>query len=732
MVERMRAGAIESTRIVRNPLDVLAQQIVAMCAVDEWAVDDARHRWCGGAANFAELGDDSFTAVLDLLAGRYPSDEFAGLRPRIVWDRLRGTLRARDGAGADRDHQRRHHPRPRPVRRVPPRRHARRRARRGDGLREPAGRDVRARREHVADRPDHARPGHRPPGAGRAGEDAVLARRPARAPDRAGSGDRRVHPRPAPPRPPTTPSPTSGPRPRSTSSRPATSWRTSTSRWRPPARSPTTARSSSSASPTSSATGGSACSRRSVRASTRRGAWPCATCLGERLGVDVQVLWSDDGIVLRLPDAVEHFPVEDLVLDPDRGGGPRRRRAARSSLLRCPRSERPRPERPAPAQAPARRAHARCGSSVRRRPDCSRSRPATPASRSSSRPRASASRTSSTCRRCVGVLRDLPVAQDAHGHRRHARRRRRSRSRSSTRGSPTFMYEGDAPLAERRAAALSLDRDLLRELLGTEELRELLDADALAELELELQRLTPAMHERIRTADDVVDLLRDLGDLSDAELAARVPRPVLIVLVELRETRRVVEVAIAGETRLDRRPRTRRVYRDVLGAALPPGLPAAFTESRADPLVDLVARFARTHGPFTTARHLAVRYGLGTDRLDEALQTLVDADRVVRGEFRPDGTEREWCDAGVLRRTPASEPRPPAPRGRARGTRGPGSLPARVARHGRPAPRHRRAARRADPAAGRRRPRLHAGGRRTAGSRRRLPARPARRADQQR
>src|SRR6185436_18338000 len=101
--------------------------------------------------------------------------------------------------------------------------------------------------------------------------------------------------------------------------------------------------------------------------------------------------------------------------------------------------------------------------------------------------------------------------------------------------------------AERRAAALSLDRDLLRELLGTEELRELLDGDALAELELELQRVTPAMQERIRTADDVVDLLRDLGDLSEAELAARVPPSVLGTLAELRATRRVIEVAVAGE-----------------------------------------------------------------------------------------------------------------------------------------------------------------------------------------
>ena len=198
VVERMRAGAIESTRIVRNPLDVLAQQIVAMCAVDEWDVDDLAAR----RARRRQL--------------RRARRRHVHRRPRpprgpVPVRRVRGAATAhrvgpapRHRAGPrrrrpHRDHQRRHHPRPRAVRRVPPRGHARRRARRGDGLREPAGRDVRPRREHVADRPDHPRPRDRAPGARRAGEDAVLARRPAGPAHRARPGHRRVHARPARP-----------------------------------------------------------------------------------------------------------------------------------------------------------------------------------------------------------------------------------------------------------------------------------------------------------------------------------------------------------------------------------------------------------------------------------------------------------------------------------------------------------------------------------------------------
>ena len=136
VVQRMHDGLIEHTRYPRNPLDVLAQQIVAMCALDEWPVDELA-ALVRRAAPFAELSDEVLSNVLDLLAGRYPSDEFAELRPRIVWERAAGVVRGRAGAAAARGHERRHHPRPRALRRVPARRRAGGRARRGDGLREP-------------------------------------------------------------------------------------------------------------------------------------------------------------------------------------------------------------------------------------------------------------------------------------------------------------------------------------------------------------------------------------------------------------------------------------------------------------------------------------------------------------------------------------------------------------------------------------------------------------------
>ena len=198
VARRMLDGQIESTRYLRNPLDVLAQQIVAHTAA---ARRDARRRRsprsCAASANFAELSDEQFANTLDLLAGRYPSEEFSELRPRVVWNRVTDTVRARDGSKRLAVTSRRHDPRPRPVRRVPARRHAGRRARRGDGLREPAGRDVRARRVDVAHRGHHVPEGHRHAGAGRAGQDAVLARRPPGPPARARPGARRVRARAA-------------------------------------------------------------------------------------------------------------------------------------------------------------------------------------------------------------------------------------------------------------------------------------------------------------------------------------------------------------------------------------------------------------------------------------------------------------------------------------------------------------------------------------------------------
>ena len=206
-----------------------------------------------------------------------------------------------------------------------------------------------------------------------------------------------------------------------------------------------------------------------------------------------------------------------------------------------------------------------------------------------------------------------------------------------------FLYEDDAPLAERRAQALALDTGLLAELLGRSELRELLDAEAMAEVESELQRLPAQRHPR--DVDGASDLLRGVGDLTAAEAAARgVPGE---WLTELVDSRRALVVRIAGEERHVAIEDAGRL-RDALGTALPVGVPEVFTEPVADPLGDLVGRYARTHGPFQPPE-AAARLGLGVAVVVATVQRLTAIGRLVTGEFRPGGSGQEWCDAEVLR-----------------------------------------------------------------------------------
>ncbi len=209
-----------------------------------------------------------------------------------------------------------------------------------------------------------------------------------------------------------------------------------------------------------------------------------------------------------------------------------------------------------------------------------------------------------------------------------------------------YMYEGDAPLAERRAAALSLDRDLLRELLGAEELRELLDPGVLADVELELQCLTDGR--RARGPDELHDVLRKVGDLTAAEIdlrceAAGGPK----WLATLVEERRAIEIGIGDEVRFAAADDAAR-YRDALGCSLPLGLPMAFTDPVARPLEELVGRYARTHGPFL-AVDVARRLSAPIERIEGAIAALLNDERIVLGEFRPEGVQREWCDVDVLR-----------------------------------------------------------------------------------
>ena len=209
-----------------------------------------------------------------------------------------------------------------------------------------------------------------------------------------------------------------------------------------------------------------------------------------------------------------------------------------------------------------------------------------------------------------------------------------------------FMYEGDAPLAERRAQALTIDQDQLRELLGEADLRELLDADAIAQVEEMAQCLTEAA--RARSADGLHDLCLRLGDLSRDELARRVADPELLTHVDrLVRSRRLLELRIAGEKRLLAAEDAAR-YRDGLGIPLPPGLAAALLEPVAHPVLELVRRYARTHGPFLLSE-AANRFALDTEAVEQALRQLAHEGRVFEGGFRPGGLHREWCDAEILR-----------------------------------------------------------------------------------
>ena len=367
------------------------------------------------------------------------------------------------------------------------------------------------------------------------------------------------------------------------------------------------------------------------------------TRLQERLGPGAQVLWSDDGIVIRLPEAVDTIPVDDLVFTPEEieeavvatlpgtalFASIFREASARALLL--------------PRRMPGRRTalwqqrqrSADLLSAAGRYPEFPMLLEAT--------------------RECLRDHFDVPALQELMAS--LASRRTRMIAVDTERASPfaqsllfawiaVFMYEGDAPLAERRAAALSLDRDLLRDLLGSEDLRELLDPAALDAVELELQRLVDGR--RARSLDGVHDLLRDLGPLGDDEIAARSDPPVRDAVDRLVTERRVFRVAIAGVERVAA-VEDAGLLRAGLGATLPDDVPSVFKEAPEHPIEDLVARFARTHGPFVTA-DIAPRLGIGADRVREALEALAAVDRVVHGEFRPGGIEREWCDTDVLRR----------------------------------------------------------------------------------
>src|SRR5438270_1344208 len=361
--------------------------------------------------------------------------------------------------------------------------------------------------------------------------------------------------------------------------------------------------------------------------------------LQQRLSVEVQTMWSDEGIVVRLPEADDSPPVESVLLEPEEVedlvvaqlantalfAGRFRENAARALLL---------PRRRPGTRTPLWQQRQRAADLL------------AVASKHGSFPILL-----ETYRECLRDAFDVPALIELMGQVRS--RQLRVISVDTARPSPfatslafayvaNFLYEGDAPLAERKAQALTLDRELLAELLGTEELRELIQPEALAELEAHLQCLDERRW--ARHPDAAHDLLRRLGDLTRQELVARSTADFTDALLA---ERRAVAVRVAGEERLIAAEDAGR-YRDALGAGLPPGLPDAFLEPVDDPLGSLLGRWARTHPPFTTGEP-AARFGLPVALVDDLLGRRADTGVLLRGEFRPDGTEREWCDAEVLR-----------------------------------------------------------------------------------
>jgi ATP-dependent helicase Lhr and Lhr-like helicase len=654
VAERMRAGEIEELKIPHNPLDVLAQQIVAMTAVDDWVVDELEQT-VRKAAPFGGLTRGILEAVLDMLAGRYPSEEFAGLRPRIIWDRVAGTIRARPGAqrlavtnggtipdrglfgvflatgsgGSDRQ--------PRRVGELDEEMVYESRV--GDvfvlGASSWRIEDITPDRVLVTPAPGqpgklpfwHGDTPGRPAELGRAIGQACRELAAATEPDAAAKLERAGLDELAA---------------RNlirylAEQRAATGYvpddrtlvlerfRDELGDWRVVLHSPYGDR---------------------VHA-------PWALAIAARLrerygGMAVQALHTDDGIIIRVPDSDEPPPSGIALLDPDEisdlitaevGASAlfaSRFRECASRALLLPRRQ---PGRRTPLWQQRQRSAQLLEVASRY--------PAFPI-------------VLETVRECLRDVFDVPALTGLL--RDIAARRIRIVEVETATPSPfgksllfryvgAFMYEGDAPLAERRAQALSLDPALLAELLGQDGLRELLDPAVIAEVECDLQHLSASR--RCHDVEGIADLLRTAGPLTAEEVADRCVDGAAAAdwLAELAAARRSIQVRVAGQPMWAAIEDAGRL-RDALGVPLPVGIPEAFTEPVADPLGDLVARYARTHGPFT-ADALARRYGLGVAVVTLTLRRLTASGRVVEGEFLPAGQAAakgtEWCDAEVLR-----------------------------------------------------------------------------------
>ena len=636
VTQRMRDGEIEETVIPANPLDVLAQHLVSMAALDSWATKEA-FSLVQATASFSELSQEQFENVLDMLDGRYPSDRFAELRPRLVWDRSAGTIEGRKGARSlvvtnagtipDRGLYGVHLPDGRRVGELDEEMVYEARVGQVFLLGASSWRIQEITRDRVIVIPAPGVPGAIPfwrgDGIGRPAElgEAIGAFSREAVDTDPAELEKTHHLDPLAARnlvaylqeqqeaTRVVPSDTTIVIER---------FRDEIGDWRLCVLSPFGGRVHS--------------------------AWGMAIArkLRDEEGLEADAIYSDDGIAIHLPDADEP-PSSDLVLiEPDEledlvvrelgtsalFGARFRENAARSLLI--PRAY---PGRRTPLWQQRLKSQSLL--------EVAQDFPRFPV-------------ILETYRECLQDVFDLP-ALDRLLRGIHSREISLVEVETPT-ASPfassllfdyvaTYMYEGDTPNAERRATALSLDRELLRELLGQDELRELIEPDALLEVEESLQHLSE--HGRAGDRDALQQVLRRIGDLTLPEIEARVAEGYSgkSMVENLVKERRVVEVRVNGEARFIA-AEDAGMYRDALGVSPPGGLPQSCLEERPDPLTDLFARYARSHGPFPTAR-LRERYGVDPTAV---LRQLEAEGVLVRGEILPGGTEREWCEADVLRR----------------------------------------------------------------------------------
>jgi ATP-dependent helicase Lhr and Lhr-like helicase len=639
VARRMREGLIETTVVPRNPLDVLAQQVVAIAATagDEGVAVDALHALVRRTWTYADLELRQLENVLDMLDGRYPSQEFGELRPRIVWDRVAGTIRARSGARQlaianagtipDRGLFSVNLPDGRRVGELDEEMVYEARAGQTFLLGATSWRIEQITRDRVVVTPAPGAPGAVPfwhgEGIGRPRElgeaigaftrlavhqDEATLQRDYDLDRRAASNllaflrEQEAATGVVP----------------SDRTLVVERFRDEIGDWRLCVLSPYGGR---------------------VHA-----AWALALSarIRDGYGLEADAIWSDDGIIVHLPDADDPPGAELVLVDPEEAedlvvaelgasalfGARFRENAARSLLI--PRAY---PGRRMPLWQQRLKAQSLL--------EVARRYPQFPV-------------ILETYRECLRDVLDVPGLKELL---RRLDTRELSLVEVETQtASPfassllfdyvaTYMYEGDTPAAERRAVALSLDRELLRELLGQEELRDLIDPGAMEQVEDDLQLRSEQL--RARDADALHEVLRRVGDLTTDEAEQRVTAPsdAEAWLRRLADERRALRVRLGGEERWIAAADA-GMYRDALGVVPPGGLPDVYLADVPDAMLSLLRRFARTHGPFETG-DVRARYGVDAG---PALAELERTGELVLGELRPLGTQREWCDPDVLRR----------------------------------------------------------------------------------